>query len=266
MKDNTPFLIHSEPKYIDTENEKEIFEAAWKNRVPLMLKGPTGSGKTRFIEHMAWKLKQPLITVSCHEDMTASDLVGRFLLEGTETVWKDGPLTRAVRYGGICYLDEIVEARQDTTVVIHSLTDDRRILPIEKTGEIIKAHQDFYLVISYNPGYQSVLKDLKESTKQRFAGINFDYPKEDVEKQIIILESGVPEDIAKKLIKVSERTRNLKGKGLHEGASTRMLIAAAKLYKSNISFMESCLKSIVLPITDDKDVRESLERAIRDLG
>jgi nitric oxide reductase NorQ protein len=240
MKDNSAFLLDKEPKYIDTQNEKEIFEAAWSNRVPLMLKGPTGSGKTRFIEHMAWKLKQPLITVSCHEDMTASDLVGRFLLEGTETVWKDGPLTRAVRYGGICYLDEIVEARQDTTVVIHSLTDD--------------------------PGYQSVLKDLKESTKQRFAGIDFDYPSENIEKQIIILESGVSEDIAKKLIKVSERTRNLKGKGLHEGASTRMLIAAAKLYNSKISFIESCLKSIVLPITDDKDVRDSLERAIRDIG
>jgi len=266
MKDNSAFLIGSEPKYVEIENELEIFQAAWKNRVPLMLKGPTGSGKTRFIEHMAWKLKQPLLTVSCHEDMTASDLVGRFLLEGSETVWKDGPLTRAVRYGGICYLDEIVEARQDTTVVIHSLTDDRRILPIEKTGEIVKAHKDFFLVISYNPGYQSVLKDLKESTKQRFAGIGFNYPSEEIEKQIIILESGVTEDIAEKLIKVSVRTRNLKGKGLHEGASTRMLIAAAKLYKTKISFIESCLKSIVLPITDDKDVRDSLERAIRDLG
>lgn len=266
MTDNNNFLIDTEPKFIQIDNETEIFNSAWENKVPLMLKGPTGSGKTRFIEHMAWKLKQPLITVSCHEDMTASDLVGRFLLEGSETVWKDGPLTRAVRYGGICYLDEIVEARQDTTVVIHSLTDDRRILPIEKTGEIIKAHKDFFLVISYNPGYQSVLKDLKESTKQRFAAIDFNYPSEEVEKQIIMLESGVEEQIAKKLIKVSERTRNLKGKGLHEGASTRMLIAAAKLYNSKISFIESCLKSIVLPITDDRDVRESLERSIRDLG
>lgn len=266
MTDNNNFLIDTEPKFIQIDNETEIFNSAWENKVPLMLKGPTGSGKTRFIEHMAWKLKQPLITVSCHEDMTASDLVGRFLLEGSETVWKDGPLTRAVRYGGICYLDEIVEARQDTTVVIHSLTDDRRILPIEKTGEIIKAHKDFFLVISYNPGYQSVLKDLKESTKQRFAAIDFNYPSEDVEKQIIMLESGVEEQIAKKLIKVSERTRNLKGKGLHEGASTRMLIAAAKLYRTKISFIESCLKSIVLPITDDRDVRESLERSIRDLG
>ena len=157
MKDNSGFIIINEPKYIEVGNESQVFKASWENRIPLMLKGPTGSGKTRFIEHMSWKLKKPLITVSCHEDMTASDLVGRFLLEGTETVWKDGPLTRAVRYGGICYLDEIVEARQDTTVVIHSLTDDRRVLPIEKTGEIIKAHKDFFLIISYNPGYQSVL-------------------------------------------------------------------------------------------------------------
>ena len=266
MKYNSSFLINNEPKYIKLSNEIEIFEAAWKNRVPLMLKGPTGSGKTRFIEHMAWKLKLPLITVSCHEDMTASDLVGRYLLEGSETVWKDGPLTRTVRYGGICYLDEIVEARQDTTVVIHSLTDDRRILPIEKTGEILKANENFFLVISYNPGYQSVLKDLKESTKQRFAGIDFNYPNEEIEKQIIIFESGVSEEIAKKLIKVSERTRNLKGRGLHEGASTRMLIAAAKLFNNKINFIEACLKAIVLPITDDKDVRDSLERAIRDLG
>ena len=211
-------------------------------------------------------IRDRLMTVSCHEDMTASDLVGRFLLEGSETVWKDGPLTRAVRYGGICYLDEIVEARQDTTVVIHSLTDDRRILPIEKTGEIIKAHKDFFLVISYNPGYQSVLKDLKESTKQRFASISFEYPNNQLEKDIIILESGTTKEIAEKLIKVSERTRNLKGKGLHEGASTRMLIAAAKLINSKLSFMEACLKAIVLPITDEQDVRDSLERAIRDLG
>ncbi len=266
MENNLPFIISKEPKYIEVSNEIEIFGAAWKNRVPLMLKGPTGSGKTRFIEHMAWKLQLPLITVSCHEDMTASDLVGRYLLEGSQTVWKDGPLTRAVRYGGICYLDEIVEARQDTTVVIHSLTDDRRILPIEKTGEIIKSHENFFLVISYNPGYQSVLKDLKESTKQRFAGIDFNYPNEKIEKEIIILESGVSDEIAKKLIKVSERTRNLKGRGLHEGASTRMLIAAAKLFNTKINFIEACLKAIVLPITDDKDVRDSLERAIRDLG
>ena len=189
MKDNSKFLISKEPKYLQISNEIKVFEAAWQNKVPLMLKGPTGSGKTRFIEHMAWKLKMPLMTVSCHEDMTASDLVGRFLLEGSETVWKDGPLTRAVRYGGICYLDEIVEARQDTTVVIHSLTDDRRILPIEKTGEIIKSHKDFFLVISYNPGYQSVLKDLKESTKQRFASINFEYPNNQLEKDIIITYS-----------------------------------------------------------------------------
>ena len=266
MKDNSKFLISKEPKYLQTSNEIKVFEAAWQNKVPLMLKGPTGSGKTRFIEHMAWKLKMPLMTVSCHEDMTASDLVGRFLLEGSETVWKDGPLTRAVRYGGICYLDEIVEARQDTTVVIHSLTDDRRILPIEKTGEIIKAHKDFFLVISYNPGYQSVLKDLKESTKQRFASISFEYPNNQLEKDKIILESGTTKEIAEKLIKVSERTRNLKGKGLHEGASTIMLIAAAKLINSKLSFMEACLKAIVLPITDEQDVRDSLERAIRDLG
>ena len=266
MSDNSGFIIANEPRYIQIDNESKVFESSWKNRIPLMLKGPTGSGKTRFIEHMSWKLKKPLITVSCHEDMTASDLVGRFLLEGTQTVWKDGPLTRAVRYGGICYLDEIVEARQDTTVVIHSLTDDRRILPIEKTGEILKAHKDFFLVISYNPGYQSVLEDLKESTKQRFASINFNYPSKDIEKEIIIQESKTTKEIAEKLIKVSERTRNLKGRGLHEGASTRMLIAAAKLMKSDLGFVEACLKGIIHPMTDDQDVIDSLERSIRDLG
>ena len=235
MKDNSKFLISKEPKYLQTSNEIKVFEAAWQNRVPLMLKGPTGSGKTRFIEHMAWKLKMPLMTVSCHEDMTASDLVGRFLLEGSETVWKDGPLTRAVRYGGICYLDEIVEARQDTTVVIHSLTDDRRILPIEKTGELLRATDEFCLSISYNPGYQSVLKDLKQSTRQRFIAIGFDYPDPNAEEQIIIEESGLDPDTASLLVRYAGMTRNLKGNGLEEGASTRLLVHAAKLIANVIS-------------------------------
>ena len=268
------YIVDKEPFFMPTSDEVEVFQAAYNERVPILLKGPTGTGKTRFVEYMSWKINEnknkskdiPLITVACHEDLTASDLVGRYLLDASGTRWIDGPLTRAVRYGGICYLDEIVEARQDTTVVIHSLTDDRRILPIEKTGEIIKAHKDFFLVISYNPGYQSVLKDLKESTKQRFASISFEYPNNQLEKDIIILESGTTKEIAEKLIKVSERTRNLKGKGLHEGASTRMLIAAAKLINSKLSFMEACLKAIVLPITDEQDVRDSLERAIRELG
>ena len=212
------FLITEEPYYSPTHNEIQLFEAAYATRMPMMLKGPTGCGKTRFVEYMAWKLKIPLLTVSCHEDMTASDLVGRYLLDAEGTVWHDGPLTLAVRHGAICYLDEIVEARQDTSVVIHSLTDDRRILTLEKKNEVVKAHKDFQIVISYNPGYQSVLKDLKESTKQRFGAIDFNYPEPEDEARIISHEAGVDKTIAKKLVQISERSRNLKGHGLDEGA------------------------------------------------
>ncbi len=256
------YLIKQEPYYSPTHNEVQLFMAAYANRMPMMLKGPTGCGKTRFVEYMAWKLNKPLITVSCHEDMTASDLVGRYLLDAEGTVWHDGPLTLAVRHGAICYLDEIVEARQDTSVVIHSLTDDRRILSLEKKNEVVKAHEDFQIVISYNPGYQSVLKDLKESTKQRFGAIDFDYPKPDDEAKIIEHESGIDSKIAKKLVQISERSRNLKGHGLDEGASTRMLIYAAQLMKHGVSLEEACEVALVLPITDDHDIRNALSSAI----
>ena len=256
------FRIADEPYYRPVGHEVALFEAAHASRMPVMLKGPTGCGKTRFVEHMAWKLGRPLITVSCHEDMTASDLVGRYLLDADGTVWHDGPLTLAVRAGAICYLDEIVEARQDTTVIIHSLTDDRRILPLEKKNEVLAAHPDFHLVISYNPGYQSVLKDLKESTKQRFGAIAFSYPKADIEAEIVAAESGVEKSMADTLVRIAERSRNLKGHGLEEGASTRMLINAGLLVQRGIALTEACEVALVLPITDDPDMRDALQAAI----
>ena len=256
------YFIGSEPYYQPLANEVGFFEAAFAERLPMMLKGPTGCGKTRFIEYMAYRLKKPLITVSCHEDMTASDLVGRYLLDGDGTIWHDGPLTLAVRHGAICYLDEIVEARQDTTVVIHSLTDDRRVLPLEKRNELVTAHPDFQMVISYNPGYQSVLKDLKESTKQRFSALDFQYPNASLEADIVAHESGVAIDAALKLVNIAERSRNLKGFGLDEGASTRTLIYAGKLVKRGLSLQDACQIALVLPITDDPQLRDSLSTAI----
>jgi len=258
----TDFRIASEPYFRAVGNEIAIFEAAFASRMSVMLKGPTGCGKTRFVEHMAWRLGRPLITVSCHEDMTASDLVGRYLLDADGTVWHDGPLTLAVRSGAICYLDEIVEARQDTTVVIHSLTDDRRILPLEKKNEVLKAHPDFQLVISYNPGYQSVLKDLKESTKQRFAAIAFSYPEETIETEIVASESGIDRQTAETLVRIAQRARNLKGHGLEEGASTRMLINAGLLSRRGIPIEQACEVALVLPITDDPDIRDALKSAV----
>ncbi len=256
------FLIGEEPYYKPVGNEVALFTAAYAERMPIMLKGPTGCGKTRFIEHMAWKLGRPLITVSCHEDMTASDLVGRFLLDAEGTRWHDGPLTLATRHGAICYLDEIVEARQDTTVVIHSLTDERRILPLEKKNEVVKAHPDFQLVISYNPGYQSVLKDLKESTKQRFGAIDFTYPAAEVETEIVAHEAKVDSKLAAQLVRIAERSRNLKGHGLEEGASTRMLVHAGQLISHGVPLGEACQVCLVLPITDDPDMRDALNAAI----
>jgi nitric oxide reductase NorQ protein len=256
------FVIPHEPYYRATRDEVELFQAAHDASIPIMLKGPTGCGKTRFVEHMAWRLGRPLITVSCHEDMTASDLVGRYLLDANGTVWHDGPLTLAVRLGAICYLDEIVEARQDTTVVIHSLTDDRRILPLEKKNEVLKAHPDFRIVISYNPGYQSVLKDLKESTKQRFGAIGFGYPAPAVEAEIVANEAEVDRRVAETLVRIAERSRNLRGHGLDEGASTRMLVHAALLIRKGIAIDQACQMAIVLPITDDPDLRDALTAAI----
>jgi nitric oxide reductase NorQ protein len=256
------YRIQSEPYYLPVGAEVALFEAAYASRLPVMLKGPTGSGKTRFVEYMAWKLKRPLITVAAHEDMTAADLAGRFLLAPEGTVWHDGPLTLAVRYGAICYLDEIVEARQDTTVVIHPLTDARRILPLEKKNELVTAHPDFQLVISYNPGYQSAVKDLKESTKQRFLAIDFSYPPPAVEAAIVAREAGTNIELAGTLVAIAERSRNLQGHGLDEGASTRMLIHAGRLVRAGLPLEAAVRSSIVLPITDNHDIREALSAAI----
>jgi nitric oxide reductase NorQ protein len=239
-----------------------VFEAAYRHRLPVMLKGPTGCGKTRFLEYMAWRLHRPLITVAAHEDMTAADLVGRFLLVPGQTVWHDGPLTLAVRGGAICYIDEIVEARQDTTVVIHPLTDARRILPLEKKNELVAAHTDFQLVISYNPGYQSAVKDLKESTKQRFVGIDFGYPAAAVEAEIVARESGVEDSLAATLVAFGQRSRNLRGQGLEEGASTRMLIHAGRLVLAGLDPVAAARAAIVLPLTDDLELRAALGDAI----
>jgi len=256
------YRLRDEPYYRTIGDEVRLFEAAYAERMPLMLKGPTGCGKTRFVEHMAWRLCKPLITVACHEDMTASDLVGRFLLDAEGTVWHDGPLTLAVRHGAICYLDEIVEARQDTTVVIHPLTDDRRVLPLEKRGELLRAHPDFALVISYNPGYQSVLKDLKESTKQRFGAIDFGYPDAAIEAEIVAHEAGIDRAAADLLVAIGQRSRNLRGHGLNEGASTRMLIQAGRLVARGIAIEAACQVALVVPITDDEDIRRALTAAI----
>lgn len=256
------YFIEQEPYYRAVAGEVALFEAAYADRMPMMLKGPTGCGKTRFVEYMAWRLNRPLVTVACHEDMTAADLVGRYLLDPQGTVWHDGPLTLAVRHGAICYLDEIVEARQDTTVVIHPLTDDRRILPLEKKGELVHAHPDFQLVISYNPGYQSVLKDLKESTKQRFGAIDFDYPAPAIEAEIVAHEAGIEYELAQRLVTIAGRSRNLKGHGLDEGASTRMLVQAGRLTVRGVGLEAACQVALVLPITDDEDIRGALTAAI----
>lgn len=256
------YRIKDEPAYHASGDEIVFYEAAYAARLPVMLKGPTGCGKTRFVEHMAWKLERPLITVSCHEDMTASDLVGRYLLGPEGTHWQDGPLTMAVRYGGICYLDEIVEARQDTTVIIHALTDNRRILPLEKKGELVEAHPDFQLVISYNPGYQSVLKDLKESTKQRFCAMDFDYPDPSIETAIVAGQAGIPEDQARQLVQIAAKSRNLRGQGLDEGASTRMLIHAGRLIGAGLDLQQACHLALITPITDDADMRQALTAAV----
>ncbi len=262
MSDTAQYQITEEPFYQPLGNEVALYEAAYVERLPVMVKGPTGSGKSRFIEYMAWKLQKPLITVACNEDMTASDLVGRYLLDADGTRWLDGPLTVAARIGAICYLDEIVEARQDTTVVIHPLTDHRRTLPLDKKGEVVRAHDDFQLVISYNPGYQSLMKDLKQSTKQRFSGLDFEYPPAKLEATIVETETGCDAGTAQSLVKVAEAARNLKGHGLDEGISTRLLVYAARLIKGGIAPGEACRMAMVAPITDDADIRGTLNHAI----
>ncbi len=255
--------ITEEPYYLPMARETELFTAAYENRIPVLLKGPTGCGKTRFMLHMAWKLARPLITISCHDDLTASDLVGRYLVKGGETIWVDGPMARAVKAGGFCYLDEIVEARKDTTVVIHPLADDRRMLPIEKRGEILQAPPEFLLAISYNPGYQSVTKDLKQSTRQRFMALEFGYPPRELEIEIIRHEApGATEELAGKLVLFAEKTRNLKDRGLAEGASTRLLIHAARLVTSGIGPEVAFRSAISLSLTDDREMLESLSELL----
>ncbi|MCE5361217.1 MAG: CbbQ/NirQ/NorQ/GpvN family protein [Acidithiobacillus sp.] len=256
------YRVQREPYYQPQGNEVALFEAAYRKRLPVMVKGPTGCGKSRFVEYMAWKLGKPLITVACNEDMTASDLVGRYLLDANGTRWIDGPLTTAVRMGAICYLDEVVEARQDTTVVIHPLTDHRRVLPLDKKGELVHAHADFQLVISYNPGYQSLLKDLKPSTKQRFTAFDFDYPGPTIEATILEREAGVAPDIAEQLVKIGAVARRLKGHGLDEGISTRLLVYAAALIEDGVAPQDACRMALAAPITDDADIRATLEHAI----
>jgi nitric oxide reductase NorQ protein len=249
-----------EPWYHPVGDEIQLFESAAKARMPVLLKGPTGCGKTRFVEHMSWRLRAatPLITVACHEDLTATDLVGRYLLSGDSTVWMDGPLTRAVRSGAICYLDEVVEARKDTTVVIHPLTDHRRMLPIDKTGELLEAHPDFMLVISYNPGYQSRLKDLKPSTRQRFVSLEFAYPAVDVEQTIIAHESGVDAATALALARIGEKVRHLREHGLDEGVSTRLLVYAGQLIAGGIAPRRACDVAITRAISDDVAVQQAV--------
>ena len=271
------YFATEKPYYVSVSDEIELFESAYKQKLPVLFKGPTGCGKTRFVEYMAYKIGQemqsskkdnntqiniPLVTIACHEDLTASDLVGRYLLEGDSTVWLDGPLTRAVKAGGICYLDEVVEARKDTTVIIHPLTDHRRILPVEKKGELLEAAEGFLLVLSYNPGYQSALKDLKHSTRQRFVAIEFDYPSVEKETEIIAHESGLDEDNSNKLAILGEKIRNLKEHGLPEGASTRLLIYAAKMISQGIKPVRACQVAVNWAVTDDPLLHQGMQEVI----
>lgn len=256
------FLVAEEPHYVEIGDERDVFVRAFEQKIPLLLKGPTGCGKTRFIERMAWTLSLPLITVSCHEDLSAADLVGRYLFRDNQTVWEDGPLTLAVRHGGICYLDEIVEARNDTTVVIHSLTDHRRILYIDKTQEVVRAHPDFMMVLSYNPGYQNVTKELKESTKQRFAALTFSYPPPATEAVIVQRESGANIEVCRTLADMAVRIRNLKGFGLTEGVSTRLLVYAGRMIVSGLSPGVACRVGIRDVLTDDPDMAETIDDII----
>jgi nitric oxide reductase NorQ protein len=246
------------PYYVPTGNEIDVFAACHASGLPVMLKGPTGCGKTRFVEHMAWKLGRPLVTVACHDDLSASDLTGRYLIRGGDTVWSDGPLTVAARLGAICYLDEVVESRQDTIVVIHPLTDDRRLLPIDKTGELLEAAPGFQLVVSYNPGYQHAIKDLKPSTRQRFVALEFDFPPAAVETEIVIHEGGVKRSVAERLVELAVRVRRLRDQGLAEGPGTRVLVAAARLIAAGVAPDEACRAALVAPLTDDPDLLSAI--------
>jgi len=265
------YRILKEPYYLPIGDEVQIFISAYNARLPVLLKGPTGCGKTRFVEYMTYFLGKemgisfPLITVACHEDLTGSDLVGRYLLKGEETIWVDGPLAQAVKNGAICYLDEIVEARKDTTVLIHPLADHRRILPVEKKGQMIEAHENFLLVISYNPGYQSVLKNLKHSTRQRFVAIEFRYPPREMEAKIIAHESGVSFDMANDLAKLGEKVRNLRDQGLEEGVSTRLLIYAGLLMTQEIEPRRACEVAVAQAVTDDAEMVQGIREVINSI-
>jgi nitric oxide reductase NorQ protein len=277
------YTVAEEPFYAPLSDEIDIFTAAYQQRLPILLKGPTGVGKTRFVEYMAWKLSQPLsvvqdgtkapasnngenaiplVTVACHEDMTASDLIGRYLLDADGTRWVDGPLTRAVKVGGICYLDEIVEARKDTTVIIHPLTDHRRMLTIDKLGQVVEAADGFLMVVSYNPGYQNALKDLKHSTRQRFVALEFDFPPPEVEMEIIKHEADVDSELAEQLAKLGDKIRNLRDHGLAEGASTRVLIYAARLIKQGVAPRRACQVAVTWGITDDEQMQRSVDEVV----
>lgn len=246
------------PAYIPSGSECELFEHAWRHHLPVLLKGPTGCGKTRFVAHMAARLGLPLHTVACHDDLTAADLTGRYLLQGGDTVWTDGPLTRAVREGSICYLDEVVEARKDVTVVLHPLTDDRRLLPLERTGEELVAPPSFMLVVSYNPGYQSLLKALKPSTRQRFVAIEFDFLPPEQEIAVVSAESGLPPDRVRPLVQLAGRLRALKGQDLEEGVSTRLIIYCATLVAAGVSVADAVRAGMIEPLTDDGDIKAGL--------
>jgi len=248
--------------YLPQSNEVELFDASASMNLPVLIKGPTGCGKTRFIEYMGKRLNRKVYTVVCHDDLSAADLVGRHLINENGTFWQDGPLTKAVREGGICYLDEIIEARKDTTVVLHSLADYRRVLPIDRTGEVIEAHPDFMLVVSYNPGYQNVLKGMKPSTKQRFISLSFDYPKPDIEKQVLMNESGVDKQTAQKLVDIASEIRQLDDTDIQEAVSTRLLIYAGKLIVKGFDPYQACMHTIVESLSDESDVLEVLEKLI----
>lgn len=251
------------PYYLEVGNECQVFDFAFRQGLPLLIKGPTGCGKTRFVAHMAAQLQRPLITVACHDDLSAADLVGRHLIGNGQTIWTDGPLTRAVREAGICYLDEVVEARKDTTVVLHPLTDDRRILPLDRTGELLHAPAEFMLVASYNPGYQNLLKNLKPSTRQRFVALEFDYPNADTERKIIMSESGIDADLAQRLVAIAGAFRRLQHYHLEESASTRLLIYAAKLMVAGLAPLAACTAALAQPLSDDHDTLAALQEIIQ---
>lgn len=259
---NHEYLISNEPYYQPSGNEIEIFNTALTEQIPVLLKGPTGCGKTRFMEYMSWYHQRPLITVSCHDDLSTSDLVGRYLIQDNATIWQDGPLTTAVRNGCMCYLDEIVEARKDTTVVIHPLCDDRRILPLEKLGQLLQASPEFSLTMSYNPGYQSAVKDLKPSTRQRFISIDFSYPEEALETTIVHKESQLQQPVCEHLVRFANMTRNMVGNGLEEGASTRLLVHTAKLIYRGFDANVACKCGIADVLTDDQDTKQLLYEMI----